>query len=290
MLKGHVFDLQTFTSSAFAIFIDEFLNGRAGVAKGCELSKTNNSVTINSGFFVIKGRFLEIIGNETISNLNNNGYYKLVCEIDMNKTNTEDYLNQAVIKTLYNASSYPNIITEDLTDGGKIYQYEFARFKVEGGAITDFTDSITYVNFESIFDSVENETNELIQEVEMALTSVLNESIFVLKNDYAVLTGTIAKPVPDSNMAEVDINYPTGFTWNNCYVQSIMFKSQAGNAWSNGTTFDSVSLLASGMPYVIMLMEPYMKLHMRNLYLYAGGIYENNLTRDFEFKIILKKY
>ena len=57
MLKGHVFNLQTFTSEAFALFIDKFLNGRCGVAKGCTMSNTNNSVTIADGFFVVRGRF-----------------------------------------------------------------------------------------------------------------------------------------------------------------------------------------------------------------------------------------
>ena len=32
MLKGHVFNMQTFTSEAFALFIDKFLYGKSGVA------------------------------------------------------------------------------------------------------------------------------------------------------------------------------------------------------------------------------------------------------------------
>ena len=70
MLKGHVFNLQTFTSEAFALFIDKFLNGRCGVAKGCSLSNTTNSATIGEGYFVVRGRFLQIISGETSINLN----------------------------------------------------------------------------------------------------------------------------------------------------------------------------------------------------------------------------
>jgi len=54
MLKGLVFNLQTFTSEAFALFIDKFLNGKSGVARGCELSNTNNSITVGEGYFVVR--------------------------------------------------------------------------------------------------------------------------------------------------------------------------------------------------------------------------------------------
>ena len=86
MLKGHTFNLQTFTSEAFALFIDKFLNERCGVAKGCDLSNTSNSVTIGEGYFVIRGRFLQIISNNTISDISTNGFYSLICEIDLSKT------------------------------------------------------------------------------------------------------------------------------------------------------------------------------------------------------------
>ena len=75
MLKGHVFNLQTFTSDAFAITFDKVLQGRSGILKGCNLSNTNNSITISEGYFIVRGRTLQIVGNETISNLTNNGYY-----------------------------------------------------------------------------------------------------------------------------------------------------------------------------------------------------------------------
>ena len=168
MLKGHTFNLYTFTSEAFALFIDKFLDGRSGVAKGCSLSNTNNSVTIGEGYFVIRGRLLQIISGVTISNITNNGYYSLVCEIDLSKTNTTDTLNQAEIKTLYNASAYPTLTQQDITGSGTVYQYEFARFKVEGGSITNFIDKRTFVDYETILD--------LVQE---ALDDVLDGSIYI---------------------------------------------------------------------------------------------------------------
>lgn len=156
MLKGHTFNLQTFTSEAFALFIDKFLNGRCGVAKGCALSNTNNSVTIGDGYFVVRGRMLQIIDSVTVSSITTNGYYSLVCEIDLSKTNTAEQLNQATIKTIYGASNYPTLTQQDITGTGTIYQYEFARFRVESGNITNFTDRRTYLDFETLYDYIES--------------------------------------------------------------------------------------------------------------------------------------
>lgn len=161
MLKGHVFNLQTFTSEAFALFIDKFLNGRSGVAKGCALSNTNTSATIGEGYFVVRGRMLQIIDSVTVSSISNNGYYSLVCEIDLSKTNTAEQLNQATIKTVYGASNYPTLIQQDITGSGTVYQYEFARFRVENGSITNFVDRRTYLDFEILYDLVESELRKL---------------------------------------------------------------------------------------------------------------------------------
>lgn len=187
MLKGHTFNLQTFTSEAFALFIDKFLNERCGIAKGCDLSNTSNSVTIGEGYFVIRGRFLQIISNNTISDISTNGFYSLICEIDLSKTNTAEVLNQAEIKVVYNQNNYPTLTQQDITGDGTVYQYEFARFKVEAGSITSFTDKRTFVDFDSIYDQVEDETQELIDEIQEVLNEVLDGSIYVLKSD----TGTI---------------------------------------------------------------------------------------------------
>ena len=161
MLKGHVFNLQTFTSEAFALFIDKFLNGRCGVAKGCSLSNTTTSATIGEGYFVVRGRFLQIISGETISNITANGYYSLVCEIDLSKTNTADQLNQATIKVISGTSAYPILTQQDITGTGTVYQYEFARFRVENGSITNFVDRRTYLDFEILYDLVESELRKL---------------------------------------------------------------------------------------------------------------------------------
>ena len=205
MLKGHVFNLQTFTSEAFALFIDKFLNGRCGVAKGCALSNTSNSATIGEGYFVVRGRFLQIISGETISNITANGYYSLVCEIDLSKTNTVNALNQAAIKVISSTSTYPTLTQQDITGTGTVYQYEFARFKVESGSITNFTDKRTFVDFTTIYDVIQNEAQEVLDDIEQALQNVLDGSAYLLKSggvsngDFTFNGNIIANNISNSN-------------------------------------------------------------------------------------------
>ena len=205
MLKGHVFNLQTFTSEAFALFIDKFLNGRCGVAKGCELSNTNNSVTIADGYFVIRGRFLEVISGVTVSDITSNGFYSLICEIDLSKTNTADQLNQAAIKVISSTSTYPILTQQDITGTGTVYQYEFARFKVESGSITNFTDKRTFVDFTTIYDVIQNEAQGVLDDIEQALQNVLDGSAYLLKSggvsngDFTFNGNIIANNISNSN-------------------------------------------------------------------------------------------
>lgn len=187
MLKGLVFNLQTFTSEAFALFIDKFLNGRSGVAQGCGLSNTNNTVTIADGYFVIRGRFLQVISGVTVSDITTNGFYSLVCEIDLSQNNTADQFNQAEIKVIAGTSDYPTLTQQDITGSGTIYQYEFARFKVESGNITNFVDRRTFVNFESVYDQIDTETQAVLNEIQQALANVLDGSAYVLKSDVGTI-------------------------------------------------------------------------------------------------------
>lgn len=201
MLRGHVFKFQTFANEAFAHFINTFLQGNMGVTKGCSLSKTNDSVTIGAGYFCVMGRFLEIVGNETISNITNTGYYQLICEIDLTKTNTSSELNQAVIKLIRNTSAYSNLTKEDLFNGGTLYQYEFARFKVTEQGIIDFSDRRTFLNltslysqinsnFNSLFNAKDQEAEALLEEIRQELENVIDGSAYLLKEG-GTMTGDL---------------------------------------------------------------------------------------------------
>ncbi len=216
MLRGYVFKFQTFANEAFAHFIDTFLQGNMGVTKGCELSKTTNSATIGAGYFCICGRFLEIVGSETIENITNTGYYNLVCEIDLSKTNTKSELNQAVIKIIRNTSGYGTLTKENLFEGGNIYQYEFARFKVTEAGIVDFEDRRTFLSLESLyslinktfnqlFEQKNQEAENLLEEIRQELLNITDGSAFLLKTggtingDLEISNKTICNDIVNSN-------------------------------------------------------------------------------------------
>lgn len=182
MLRGHVFKSQTFANEAFGLFIDTFLQGNMGVVKGCELSNTNTSATVGEGYFCVKGRFLQILGDETIE-VSGNGYYSLICEIDLSQENTKEDFNQGSIKVVGNASSYPALTQQDINNGGMLYQYEFARFRVTDSGITEFTDRRTFLNLESIYSKINQDATVVLNQIQEALDKVLDESIYVLETE-----------------------------------------------------------------------------------------------------------
>lgn len=194
MLRGHVFEDQVFANEAFGLFIDTFLEGNMGVITGCEVSSTNNTATIGAGYFDIKGRFLQIIGNETVT-VNDNGYYSLVCEIDLTQENTTDSFNQGSIKAIKGTTTYPTLTQQDINTGGTLYQYEFARFRKTENGITDFVDRRTFLDISSIYTQINDNADVVLQEIEDALDDVLDGSIYVLKTE----AGTI-----------IDRNYSVG--------------------------------------------------------------------------------
>jgi len=188
MLIGHVFKSQTFKNEAFGLFIDTFLQGNMGVVKGCELSSTNTTATVGEGYFCIKGRFLQILGTETVQ-VSGNGYYSLICEIDLSQENTKEDFNQGSIKVISNASAYPTLTQQDINNDGTMYQYEFARFRVTDSGITDFADRRTFLKLESIYSKINEDATAVLNQIQEALDKVLDESIYVLETDLETKLG-----------------------------------------------------------------------------------------------------
>lgn len=180
MLIGYTFDEQLFTSEAFRKFQDTFLNKNSGVIDGCSVSKTNTTVTVSDGWFVIKGALLREQGGTTL-NVEQDGYYSLVCEIDLTKENTETSLLQATIKLIRGASTYPTLNQQDITNGGSVYQYEFARFRSSNSVISDFIDKRTYLNFQSIYTKINTDVQAIIDTLEGKIKNVEDGSAYLLK-------------------------------------------------------------------------------------------------------------
>ena len=186
MLKGHVFSKQIFGNTMFALFINTFLNGRNGVSNnyknGMQVTYSGSNLTIDSGAVCIQGRFLEEDTGSTVAAGTDTAYCKLVIEINLDLQNTESQFNQGVYKVVKSASSYPNLTqTNIVKNNAGIYQYELARFRTNSSGITEFQDMRTFLDFDSIYDAMEAEYGEVLQQLKDQLESVKDQSDVLLK-------------------------------------------------------------------------------------------------------------
>lgn len=281
MLKGQVFSRQLFESQIFALFINTFLNGENGVSSNyknaMQPTYSGSNVTINSGAVCIQGRFLEEDTGYTVNAGTNPAYCKLVIEINLDEQNTESEFNQGSYKIITGSSTYPTLTQTDIVKNNSgIYQYELARFRTTASGITDFQDMRTYLDFNSIYTYIRNNYKALLEELEQELENVKNGSDVLLKtggtatgdfvfegnvssnnfknkngsnaiyhDEFAVITGQITTPAEgDSNVTgEVKLNYPDGFTFENCTIISLMGLNSAKNTWTTAMGRSSSSIL-----------------------------------------------
>lgn len=186
MLKGHVFSKQIFGNPIFALFINTFLNGRNGVSNnyknGMQVTYSGSNVTVASGAVCIQGRFLEEDTGSTVPAGTDTAYCKLVIEVNLDLQNTESQFNQANYKIVKSASGYPSLTqTNIVKNNAGIYQYELARFRTNASGITEFQDKRTFLDFDSIYDEMEAEYGEVLQQLKDQLESVKDQSDVLLK-------------------------------------------------------------------------------------------------------------
>ena len=194
MLKGHVFKEQIFGNQIFALFINTFLNGQNGVSNnyknGMQVTYSASNITIQSGAVCIQGRFLEEDTSTSIFAGTDTSYCKLVIEIDLDKQNTEQQLLQATYKIVKSSSGYPNLTQNDIVkNNAGVYQYELARFKTSSSGISEFQDMRTFLDFESVYNTIKTEFESVLKELEEELAGVEDGSAFVLKS--SILSGKI---------------------------------------------------------------------------------------------------
>ena len=166
MLKGQVFANQLFENQIFALFVNTFTNGKNGVSNnyknGMAITYSGSDVTIDSGAVLIQGRFLEEDTSTTISAGADNMYCKLVVEIDLDKTNTTTEFNQGYYKIVKGANAYPTLTQTNIVKNvSGVYQYELARFRTTTSGITDFQDKRTFIDFDSIYDEIEQHIQDI---------------------------------------------------------------------------------------------------------------------------------
>lgn len=239
MLNGQVFSEQTFKNEIFALLMDKILNGQDGVVQNYKnemaVSYSGSNLTIASGAVCIQGRTLNEDSSTTINAGTNSLYCKLVIEIDLDKTNTENDFQQAYYKIVTNSSDYPTLTQTDIINNNSgVYQYELARFRTSSNGISDFQDKRTFISYQT-------------------------PSEYKLKSDFE----TVYLSKDDIYGHEQTISYPSGFSGSNSVViSSYRLIEDVGQSdkvpytnWTLGRNGIVLSNLDNNYDYAITLMK-----------------------------------
>ena len=140
MVKGETYDLQLFESEAFRHFINVFTNKQSGITLGCVPSHNTQNINISSGYFFVQGGLLREDIGTSLEIPTDAGYYKLVYEIDLSKTNQKDVFNQGSYKFVKSLGGYPDLMQEELDTEGEVYQLPFCQFRITEQGLQDFDD------------------------------------------------------------------------------------------------------------------------------------------------------
>ena len=275
MLKGHVFSNQTFSNNIFALFMNTFLAGHNGIINGYKNSMnvtySGSSVTVASGALCVQGRFLEEDSSRTIDAGTNTLYCKLVLTINLTRENTSSTFNQGYYEILTSASGYPNLTQNNIVNTGTgVYQYELARFRTGLSGITDFVDKRTFLDFNSIYEELEQQTTlatkSEVEELDTTLrgiiatkvdTSTVNSNLAgKLDKTGGTLTGALAgRKISPSADKTYDLG-SAGALWRYLYVMQLILPNSTVYAAGNSSIFGVLEQLSIRSNSDVNVMRP----------------------------------
>ena len=115
----------------------------------------------------------------------------------------------------------------------------------------------------------------------------------VYKDNFAILTGTIPANTGADSYSIKEINYPSGYTKDNCVVVASQFNnSNTNNIYSSGTIMSVGSYTIGGVPATISLREDDIQIRISNSYIVPGepsAVYVQQIKVPFAYKIVLMK-
>ena len=275
MLKGHVFSNQTFSNNIFALFMNTFLAGHNGIINGYKNSMnvtySGSSVTVASGALCVQGRFLEEDSSRTIDAGTNTLYCKLVLTINLTRENTSSTFNQGYYEILTSASGYPNLTQNNIVNTGTgVYQYELARFRTGLSGITDFVDKRTFLDFNSIYEELEQQstlaTKSEVEELDTTLrgiiatkadTSTVNSNLAgKLDKTGGTLTGALAsRKISPSADKTYDLG-SAGALWRYLYVMQLILPNSTVYAAGSSSIFGVLEQLSIRSNSDVNVMRP----------------------------------
>ena len=251
MLKGHVFKEQIFGNQIFALFIDTFLNKTCGIASNYKnamaITFSGNTLNIDSGCCCIRGRFLEEATNTQITAGTDTAFCKLVIEINLDNVNTDVNFTQASYKIVKATTDYPALTQTDIVkNNAGTYQFELAKFKTGASGITDFADTRTYLDFNSIYSKITADYNVVLQKLEQELAGVENGSAYILNSNFKhAWISSITHGIGGVYSATVDFDTNREYMILNAEIKTTNGWINANNSYMYTNNGSSVELLTN---------------------------------------------
>lgn len=125
------------------------------------------------------------------------------------------------------------------------------------------------------------EVNNTVENINVTTNNKINTTI--LKNDITVIYGKL-------NDGTATLNYPNGFNWDNCVVQSVMFRNANNNRWGCGSIFDSSNSITGSVSCRVLLNETNIAVETKNIGLTNGANPAvNDVSVALDVRIVLMK-
>ena len=143
-MNGIFFDLQTVRARDLGAAFGGILSD--GKLSGCALSYSGVNLTIARGYYIAKGRLIEIDSAETLQTATTaaNGYGRLRLVIDLSIAASESSFTQGKFEWDYaSTNSFPALTQNDINDGtNTAYQVEICRVSFANSQITGIVSQI----------------------------------------------------------------------------------------------------------------------------------------------------
>lgn len=117
-----------------------------------------------------------------------------------------------------------------------------------------------------------------------------NVNIVTTQANIAVLTGTLPH---DGTSTDITINYPSGYTRDNCVVIAKEGKrGTSSDIYTTGTTFDTINYIKGGLALSVSLQDTYITIRAKNINLTDGNtamVKPIAADTTFGYRIVLLK-
>ena len=115
-----------------------------GILSGCEISYLGADVTISAGRIVSAGRLSRLSAAETIAIGATEGVARIVYQTDLSQAASRTEFKQLsfVVQIASSVDALPELIQEDINNGGIVYQMEFCKLQLGGPGVSSIISKV----------------------------------------------------------------------------------------------------------------------------------------------------